>query len=329
MFGPDSAQAHAYSTLNNHDEKASKTVLSFLCSVESEAVGRHPFEKGKIADAAAYKDFTTYSQRLFELAERAIDQLAKGRMEKDEKEGALIEGPYGSEGWVEYTIPDQGSEGQTIRFNVLCGFQAANKASADVHKPNAHRVDLSRYNTSGQPSIVQFGVYDTRRRDPYVMRVVAYFRFEQATYVAQSIPIAAALSGERQVPGGFGGAGTTSVHSIGSLTRLRHRKPVVDVAERQEDASRSCVTVTGAIYEYFKQVTKSPENGPKNTIFASTPPACEAAPRHSHEVPVLTACSGGGCIFPRPFLRQRQVKASYFEPFYNYLVIAGKANVNI
>jgi hypothetical protein len=91
----------------------------------------------------------------------------------------------------------------------------------------------------------------------------------------------------------------------------------------------------------------------KIEFFASAPPACEAAPQHSHEVPVLSF-SGPSGIFGlsgRPAIAatmsetrklqcsceqmisepvlQSQVKASYFEPFYNYPVIAGKANVNI
>jgi hypothetical protein len=126
--------------------------------------------------------------------------------------------------------------------------------------------------------------------------------------------------------------------------------------------------VTGLeFYEFFRTGHRSPEaytntsNKSQNRqkiaqkiqFFASAPPACEAVPQHLHEVPVLSFSNPSGifglsgrsaiaatmsetrklqCLCEKmmsePVL-ESQVKASYFEPFYNYPVIAGKANVNI
>ncbi|KAJ7798262.1 hypothetical protein B0H14DRAFT_2907129, partial [Mycena olivaceomarginata] len=59
-------------------------------------------------------------------------------------------------------------------------------------------------------------------------------------------------------------------------TRRGHRPKILRIFSYRSQ-------VTGAIYEYFKQVTKSPENGPKNRISASAPPAChQAAPQRFH-----------------------------------------------
>ncbi|KAJ7327558.1 hypothetical protein DFH08DRAFT_333220 [Mycena albidolilacea] len=74
---------------------------------------------------------------------------------------------------------------------------------------------------------------------------------------------------------------TSSWIQPGTSTPHRHRPKILRIFSYRSQ-------VTGGIYEYFKQVTKSPENGPKIEFFASVPPACETAPQYSHEVPVLS-----------------------------------------